>query len=179
MGPVMSLIFVEVLPEDLGKEIKPDKSLIYAKGLRFEDIGGDQIADKEVDKFPPVWLGNKYIGIDHHWDGQPWDVGRALVKRFNSYEEALNLMTYGSVYTITGSRIIPKMLLGGVYNFTEDMLPFMYDNLLEGISDIQCAEYTYPYSYVYLYANGEWMYAKGRPSKKTGKYNWKPLIKRN
>ena len=87
---IRSMIFVEVLPEDLGKELKPNKSLIYNKGLRFENIDDDsRISDKEIDKFPAVLLDKKYIGIYHHWDGHPLDVGSALIKCFNTYKEAL------------------------------------------------------------------------------------------
>ncbi len=84
---IRRMIFLEVLPNDLGKEVKPDKNFIYKKGLRFENIDdGRRIADKEIDKFPAVFLDKKYIGIYHHWDGHPLDVGSALIKCFNTYK---------------------------------------------------------------------------------------------
>ena len=166
---IRSMIFVEVLPEDLGKELKPNKNLIYNKGLRFENIDDDsRISDKEIDKFPAVLLDKKYIGIYHHWDGHPLDVGSALIKCFNTYKEALNLMLYGSESTIIEC-VRPYRLRGGSYNGCLDDAPLLEDEIPTDLA------YSCWSEYVYLFKNGVWLYASAIPDEKTGEYNWYAL----
>lgn len=94
---IKCMIFVEVSPEDLGKVVKPDKQLIYAKGLKFQDWDEVKTFPEEViDIFPEVLLNKRYIGIYDHWDGYPLDIGDTLLECFNTYKDALNLMLFVS-----------------------------------------------------------------------------------
>ncbi len=166
----VSMIFVKVKNEDIGKTMCPDKQLIYAQELRISDIGGNKlIPETEIDKVQPVVLDKEYIGIYHHWDGFPGGVGNALVKYFNSYETALNLMLYGGESDITdGSVIIPYTLRGGGYKKMEDMPPVMYDKIPPDLGKTQWA------GYVYLFKDGEWYYDTASKSARK-KYSWKKL----
>ena len=165
-----SMIYVKVREEDIGTSVTPDKNLIYAKGLRISDIGGDEvIPDSEVDKVPHVQLDGQYIGIYHHWDGFPSNVGRTLVTKFNTYKEALNLMLYGDESDITeGSVIIPYLLRGGGYKKQADTPPEVCNKIP---SDLKKSRWV---DYVYLFKEGEWYYdtASCCTSKK---YRWKKL----
>lgn len=164
-----SMIFVEVVPEHLGNEVKPDKNLIYKKGLQFENIDDDaRIADVEVDKYPGVLLDKKYIGIYHHWEGDPLGVGRSLIENFNTYKEALNLMLYGSESSIIGS-VRPYTLLGGTYKSDDEQPPILEDEIPLDLA------YSCWADYVYLFTNGAWQFASAFPDKSSGKYEWEPL----
>lgn len=162
------MLFVEIQPEDTGKVVKPNKQLIYAKGLRFENLGdGRQIAEEEIDNFPGVLLNKKYIGIYDHWDGYPLDIGDTLLECFNSYEDALNLMLYGSESTIVDS-IRPHTLRGTVYKGEDDAPPLLVEEIPADLA------YSYWSDFVYLFTNGTWMYANAF-SENDGKYDWYAL----
>ena len=166
---IRSMLFVEVLPNDLGKEVKPDKNLIYKKGLQFENIDDDaRIADEEVDKFPSVLLDKKYIGIYHHWEGDPLGVGRSLIGNFNTYKEALNLMLYGGESSIIGS-IRPYILRGGTYKSDDEDPPILEDEIPLDLA------YSCWADYVYLFTKGAWQVASALPDEFSGEYEWIPL----
>ena len=165
-----SMIFVEVLPKDLGKEVKPNKNLIYKKGLQFENIDDDtRIADEEVDKFPAILLDKKYIGIYHHWQGGPLTVGRSLIENFNTYKEALNLMLYGCESSIIYGRVRPYTLRGGKYKSNDGEPPLLEDEIPLDLA------YSCWSDYVYLFTNGAWQFASTFHDESSGKYDWKPL----
>lgn len=162
------MIFVEVLPEDIGKVAEPDKQLIYAKGLRFENLGdGRPIAEEEIDKFPGILLNKKYIGIYDHWDGYPEDIGSTLLERFNTYKDALNLMLYGDESTIVDS-VRPHTLRGTIYKGEDDAPPLLEDTIPTDLA------YSCWSDFVYLFTNGKWMYANAF-SGINGKYDWNAL----
>lgn len=170
---IKATIFVEILPKDLGKEVKPNKNLIYKKGLPFESIDNHaRVAEEEVDKFPAILLDKKFIGIYHHWDGEPQGVGRSLIKNFNTYKEALNLMLYGGESWITGGSVRPYMLRSGKY-ISDDKnengnLPMLEDEIPTDLA-FSCWS-----DYVYLFANGEWLWSSAFDHDSNG-YEWQPL----
>ena len=165
-----SMIFVKINKEDIGKTVIPNKEMIYAKDLRFGDVDSSKaIPEEEIDKVPAVNLDGKYIGIYHHWDGYPEGVGVTLTKRFNTYEDALNLMLYGDESSINSSVcIIPYVLRGGGYKKSEDTPPNMYNKIPPNLGDISWAEY------VYLFKDGEWYFDNASWSK-TKRYKWKKV----
>ena len=127
-----------------------------------------EIPEAEIEKVPAVKLDGKYIGIYHHWDGYPEGVGDTLVKRFNTYEDALNLLLYGDESSINSSVcIIPYILRGGGYKKAEDTPPHMYDRIPANLGVTHCAEF------VYLFKDGEWYFDTAVGTKK--RHNWEKV----
>ena len=168
-----SMIFVEVKAEDMGKTLKPNKNLIYAKGLRFADVDGwrddkKTIPEAEIDKVPATEITGKYIGIYHHWDGYPEGVGDTLLNLFNTYEDALNLMLYGSESTINCEGEIEPYWLRGCRFGREDTPPSLHTEIPKNLNETCWAEY------VYLFKDGEWLFDETYGDKSKG-YNWQNL----
>jgi hypothetical protein len=165
-----SMIFVKINKEDQGKTVAPNKEMIYAKGLGFGDVdSSNAIPEEEIDKVPAVKLDDKYIGIYHHWDGYPEGVGDTLTRRFNTYEDALNLLLYGDESSINSSVcIIPYILRGCGYKKKEDTPPNLYNKILSNLGETNWAEY------VYLFKDGEWYFDTASYSK-TKRYRWKKV----
>ena len=144
--------------------------MIYAKGLRFGDVDSDKrIPEKEIDKVPSLELGARYIGIYHHWDGYPEGVGDTLVNKFNTYEDALNLMLYGDESSINGEETIePYLLRGAGYKKAEDTPPMLVAKIPMDLGNTHWAEY------VYLFKNGEWYFDNAYMGKHK-RYTWKKV----
>ena len=87
-----SIIAVIVNPMDLGKVITPDPVLL-GKGICTE---------LTHPTFETTTLEKDVLSIYHHWDGYPNGVGATLLTEFNSYEKALNLMSFGDASSING-----------------------------------------------------------------------------
>lgn len=165
-----SCIFVEVKKEDFLKRMKPDKEMLYAKGYHFGDVDSEKrIPEEEVDKVPATELSAKYIGIYHHWDGYPDGVGETLVNKFNTYEEALNLMLFGDQSTINREdELLPYWLRGAGYKKSEDTPPMLESKIPMDLGKTHWAEY------VYLFKNGEWYFDRAYYEKRK-RYTWKKL----
>ncbi len=165
---IKCMIFVEVSPEDLGKVVKPDKQLIYAKGLKFQDW--DEVKtfpEEDIDKFPEVLLNKRYIGIYDHWDGYPPDIGDTLLECFNTYKDALNLMLFGDESTIVDF-LRPHALCSTIDKNEDVVSPLLVDDIPTDLF------YSCESDFVYLFKNGVWLYADAE-SGLHGGYKWYPL----
>lgn len=159
------MIFVEVSSEDLGKVVKPDKQLIYAKGLRFQDCDDEkQFPEEDIDKFPEVLLNKRYIGIYDHWDGYPPDIGDTLLECFNTYKDALNLMLFGDESTIVDF-LRPHALCSTIYKDEDVVSPTLVDDIPTDLFHSRESDF------VYLFKNGIWRYTSAA-SGLHGGYKW-------
>lgn len=89
----------------------------------------------------PIEIGEdkKYISIYCHADGYPDGAGKELIKYFNTYEKALNLMALGAITNVDEHF--------EAFNDTEpDIRPYIY---------VQSPLYI---EYAYLFKDGEWYY---------------------
>lgn len=100
-----SYIRVILKEEDRNKDMKFNPSLIDENdeyGIDLNEWGRDQL-DIEHGTWETVNPeGQEALRIYHHWDGYPSGVGDTLVKYYNTYEKALNLMLGGDCSTING-----------------------------------------------------------------------------
>lgn len=162
------MIFVEVSPEDLGKVVKPDKQLIYAKGLQFQDWDDEEpFQEEDIDKLPEVLLNKRFIGIYDHWDGHPLVIGYTLLESFNTYKDALNLMLFGDESSII-DYLSPHALSSTVYKDENVTSPLLVDEIPTDLA------YSRESDFIYLFKNGVWLYALAC-SGKSGRYIWYPL----
>lgn len=126
--------YIKIFGEEKGSEI----------ALNYIHAGSDKVPNKEefVSKIEPVELGN-FIEIYHHWDGFPDSLGDELLKHFNTYESALNLMLGGDVSTIVDGSV-PYISVGRPW---EESKPTILDEVTD------CTM-----NYQYLFKNGKWYY---------------------
>ena len=86
--------------------------------------------------------GKEALRIYHHWDGYPTGVGETLVKHYNTYEKALNLVLGGDCSTIN-DRYIPYALRDCEDWESVKPTPIRED---EGIDE----------EYDYMFKDGQW-----------------------
>jgi len=160
-------IIVKVRPEDVGKRRKCDTSKI---NLRTRQMAFDmwkafghsdeQINDilENTDKLPDMdFLNNtiksvklgQFVGVYHHWDGDPRSLGKELRKRYKDYDSALNLVLAGDYSTILDGSVpyaaLPKRV--NIDATWKESKPIVADEL----GDCQI-------NYQYLFDNGRWYY---------------------
>ena len=137
-----STIAVAINEQDKGRVITPNL-----------DVLGKRICTNfENPVFHNTTLEQGVISIYHHWDGYPEGVGETLVKEFNDYEKALNLMGFGDASTINGidATFYNSWREGEDWSFTQ---PKQYEsedafeNSFNGDVFIE---------YLYLFKDGEW-----------------------
>ena len=163
-----SNIILAVNQEDIGKIITPDKTKLYTKGIRFEDVDSNsRISEQEIDKFEPVKITGKFMIIYHHWDGYPEGVGETLINSYNTYEDVLNLLTYGDESTINEKKVMPYSIRGGQYRKSE-YTPARFENRIP--DDLEKSSWA---EYVYLFINGEWLFSS--TYHEDGAYHWESL----
>ena len=93
-----SFIGVVVNPQDNGKTISPSLELL---GKDIESFLNEaEFHDTLIED------STKVIRIYHHWDGYPDGVGKTLLEEFNSYEKAINLMSFGDASDICGTNAV-------------------------------------------------------------------------
>ena len=116
----------------------------YETALKYIRDDSDRVPNKKefTSKIEPVKLVN-FIEIYHHWDGYPDSLGAELLKRFNSYESALNLMLGGDVSTIIDGSV-PYISVGRPWNENKP-------TILDEVPDCNM-------NYQYLFKNGKWYY---------------------
>ena len=135
-----SFIGVVVNSQDNGKTISPSLELLgkdiesFLKEAEFHDT---VIEDS-----------TKVIRIYHHWDGYPNGVGKTLLKEFNSYEKAINLIAFGDASTIVGTdaTFYNSWREGEDWKITK---PRQYTS--EQAYEDSCNE-----DYAYLFKDGKW-----------------------
>lgn len=155
-------IFVKVSKKDQGKSLKFDRALMEKGGVTLQDInkwngnGFDELTDDIFRETPNVWAN--YIGIYIGADAYPTGAGEALLKHFDSYGEAMNLMAGGMV----------SSLYGGHVNYNQQSRQWHYDHPEQqhpqdpdpGVMPIQkmlpeCCD-----SFQYVYNNNQWWVRK-------------------
>lgn len=135
-----SFIGVVVNPQDNGKTISPSLELLgkdiesFLKEAEFHDT---VIEDS-----------TKVIRIYHHWDGYPDGVGKTLLDEFNSYEKALNLMSFGDASTINGTTAVfyNSWREGEDWKYTKPR-QYTTEKEYEALADQE---------YAYLFKDGKW-----------------------
>lgn len=151
-----SFIGVVVNPQDNGKTISPSLEL----------LGKEIFTWLDKPEFHDTVIGEttKVIRIYHHWDGYPDGVGKTLLNEFNSYEKAINLISFGAASSIIGTNAL-------FYNSWragedwKDTKPIQYTS--EQDYDDSCDE-----DYAYLFKDGKW-YVKNSWSGEDG--DWKAV----
>lgn len=90
-----AFIGVVVNPQDKGKTIEPNLELL-GKAIHTQLIGSPEFHKTKINETTEV------ICIYHHNDGSPCSLGETLLDEFNSYDKALNLVSFGDASTING-----------------------------------------------------------------------------
>ena len=96
-----SNIRVVLKEEDRNKDLKFVPNEQQAEDLKKNEWGRDQIEEGMWETVNPG--GAEALMIYHHWDGYIDGVGETLYKKYNSYEEALNLVLGGDCSSINGT----------------------------------------------------------------------------
>ena len=89
--------------EDRNKFLKFTPNEQQADDLRENQWGVDQLNEDEGMWEPVNPDGAEALMIYHHWDGYIEGVGQTLYKKYNSYEDALNLVLGGDCSSINGT----------------------------------------------------------------------------
>lgn len=135
-----SFIGVVVNPQDKGKFIEPNIVLL-GKGIS---------SDFDEPEFHRTTIENttEVIRIYHHWDGYPEGVGETLLSEFNTYEKALNLMSFGDASSINGvdATFYNSWRAGEDWDYTK---PKQFESVQEFESKSN-------EEYIYLFKDGKW-----------------------
>ena len=123
-----SEIFVRVKPEDFGRVIKCDPSLLK------NPLTSTNYPCEEFTIPSNPENGVLYLGIYCHFDGYRAGVGDELIEKFKTYEDVLNLILLGdlsccldTIVSYANWRNDPlkiHKIEGEVYN--SPMIPYMY-----------------------------------------------------
>lgn len=132
-----SYIFVKIKEEDKGKSHKADLGKIPL--LHY--ISSDLVKDVYIDKI------SNYIGIYSAHEGYPDGVGKVLYEKFNTYENALNLVLGGNVINITGGDWDPYIPESKNWEFERPVQIFEIVKTFGAIID-----------YIYLF-DGQWWFS--------------------
>lgn len=155
-------IFVKVSKKDQGKSLKFDREMIKKSGVTLHDSnkwngkGFDELTDDIFRETPNVWAN--YIGIYIGADAYPTGAGEALLKHFDSYREAMNLMAGGMASSVYGDRV----------NYNQESRQWHYDHPEQqhpqdpdpGVMPIQKMLPEYCDSFQYVYNNNQWWVRK-------------------
>lgn len=155
-------IFVKVSKKDQGKSLKFDRALMEKGGVTLQDSnkwngnGFDELTDDIFRETPNVWAN--YIGIYIGADAYPTGAGEALLKHFDSYREAMNLMAGGMASSVYGDHV----------NYNQQSRQWHYDHPEQqhpqdpdpGVMPIQKMLPEYCDSFQYVYANNQWWVRK-------------------
>lgn len=87
--------------EDRNKDLKFAPNEQQADNLKKNEWGADQLNEGMWEPVNPD--GAEALMIYHHWDGYIEGVGKTLVEKYNSYEDALNLVLGGDCSSINGA----------------------------------------------------------------------------
>lgn len=161
-----SMIYIQLKPEDKGKTIYPDPELLKKDNIQIISVDTlENIPEDEIKKMPPLEIAphKNYIGIYHHWDGYPEETGKTLLKNFNTYEKALNLITYGDessineTYKRKNENIIrPYGFRSGTYRREDTDIPLAVKDLPTPYR----LRKTAGSEYIYLFKEDEWYFSE-------------------
>lgn len=93
-----SNIRVILREEDRNKDLKFTPNEQQAEDLLKNEWGRDQLEEGMWETVNPE--GAEALMIYHHWDGYIKGVGKTLIEKYNSYEDALNLVLGGDCSSI-------------------------------------------------------------------------------
>lgn len=93
-----SNIRVVLKEEDRNKDLKFAPNEQQAEDLKENEWGVDQLEEGMWETVNPE--GAEALMIYHHWDGYIKGVGKTLIEKYNSYEDALNLVLGGDCSSI-------------------------------------------------------------------------------
>ena len=136
-----SCIIVKVRPSDMGQVIKFKESALPVKQERWGE-------GRKLNKEKPVELTGNYIGIYCHSDGYPSGVGNVLKKKFNNYEQVLNLVAGGHCSFVWFDGVRRYATRKG--EEWEYLTPKQGNTPKEVYEKIDC-------QYAYLFEEGEWL----------------------
>ncbi len=143
-------IIVKVKESDKGNSLSFDREKL-AEGISILDD-----AKWNGDGFDPltddIWkmtekVTEDYLAIYSQCDNYPTGTGMELLRHYNSYEQAMNLVAGGTVEQVCSSKII---YCQGRRRSLEE------HGYREAFTPIQCAMPTPCESYQYLFYNGQW-----------------------
>ena len=134
-------IGVVVKPQDRGNIIKPSLEVL-GKGITSE-FKEPMFHNTLIDE------GTEVIRIYHHWDSYPSGLGDTLLKDFNSYEKAINLIGFGDASSIVeeNAAFYNSWRTGEEWTYTKPK-QFASEQLFESKSSE---------SYIYLFKDGNWL----------------------
>jgi hypothetical protein len=93
-----SNIRVVLKEEDRNKDLKFAPNEKQAEDLKENEWGVDQLEEGMWETVNPE--GAEALMIYHHWDGYIKGVGKTLIEKYDSYEDALNLVLGGDCSSI-------------------------------------------------------------------------------
>ena len=152
-----SCVIVKVRPSEIGKTIKFNKKMVNIPIIDWKCIDSktNEVWRDETAKRPcikGVKLVSPYIAIYCHWDGDLEGVGKSLKTNFQTYEEALNLVSGGFCSAIDTEL---KQYARRENEKWEDIKPMQFDTLEECIN-------TLGQSYTYFFDdNSDWVVKEG------------------
>lgn len=130
-----------VVKQENGNVIKPN----------IELLGKEIVTDLKHPLFHITVINEttEVMRIYHHFDGNPKKLGETLLKDFNSYEKAINLMSFGDASNIQLDKAV-------FYNSWRDGEEWLYTKPKQFNSEQQF-ESKSAESYIYLFKNGQWL----------------------
>ena len=136
-----SFIGVVINPQDKGTTIEPNQKL-FGKEIEIKH-------DNPVFHSTVIDESTDIIRIYHHFDGQPNRLGNTLLNEFDTYEKAINLMSFGDASSINGELAIFYNTWRNTdeWDYTK---PKQFKN--EELFESNSAE-----SYIYLFKDGRWL----------------------
>ena len=136
-----SFIGVVVNPQDKGTVIEPNLKR-FGKEISLE-LDNPTFYKTNINKSTEVMC------IYHHFDGSPKLLGKTLLDEFDTYEKAINLVSFGDASSIIGDLAV---LYSNFSNEEEWQYtkPKQYKN--EKDFESNCIE-----SYIYLFKDGQWL----------------------
>ena len=133
-----SNIYLKLKDESKGQTIQFDFSkLPTAHGEQHEKL---EFPIKDV-KIPQ---DAEYIGVYHHWDGYPENLGKTLLEQYNDYDTILNLLLGGDASTINNNNVCQYCAWRG-----EDW---------EYVKPKQLDKPAFNEEYLYKFENGVWYF---------------------
>ena len=135
-----SFIGVVVKPQDKGNIIKPNIKLF---GKEIESQFDEPLFHSTV-----INEQTEVIRIYHHFDGYPKALGKTLLEDYNTYEKAINLMSFGDASSIISDIAV-------FYNSWRDGEDWIYTKPKQFDSEKTFEEKTIE-SYIYLFKEGQW-----------------------
>ena len=135
-----SYIGVVVQPQDRGNILQPNLKL-FGKEIasQFDDpLFHSTIIDEET----------VVMRIYHHFDGYPKGLGKTLYEEFDTYEKAINLISFGDASSIISD-------LAVFYNSWRTGEDWIYTKPKQFNSEKSFEEKSAE-SYIYLFKDGQW-----------------------